>query len=378
MRPAFLFFLIATLGLPCEWDYPIWAIRNRSADPLYRFVRDGKAGYIDSKGMVVIPPSFKVSSNAGGEFHDGRLMMDGKYIDKNGRPVMDEPSRSADYSSGLAAAIRRGEAAWGFIDPSGKFAIAPGFPASPKAEAPSFQGGMAAVRVGDKVGYIGRTGEFVIQPRFLDGGDFHDGVARVVIDGPCALFREGPCPNWAAVPESALGKRELPLCKYGYTDVNGRILSELRFDAARDFSEGLAPVRVEKLWGYLDKSGNLAIPARFDDAQPFSEGLARVREHDRWGYIDKTGAYVVRPAFEYAEEFHEGFAVVGNQTDGEDEYWYIGTNGEQALRLHYGAAGAFFHGLAHVRLLAVEDDVDERAMFAYIDTGGRVVFSYSP
>src|SRR6266852_2075302 len=99
MRPAILFFLTASLVLPCDWDYPIWSIRNRSADPLYRFVRDGKAGYIDNKGTVVIPPSFKVSSNSGGEFHDGRMMLDGNYIDRSGRPVLDDLLRGADYSS---------------------------------------------------------------------------------------------------------------------------------------------------------------------------------------------------------------------------------------------------------------------------------------
>jgi hypothetical protein len=378
MRPAILFFLTASLVLPCEWDYPIWSIRDRSADPLYRFVRDGKAGYIDNTGKVVIAPSLKASSNRGGEFHDGRMAGDGKYIDSTGKRLDKDLSGSWDFSDGLAAAMRKGEDTWGFIKPSGEFAIAPRFPSSPKGEVHSFQGGFAAIRIGDKVGYINHTGEFVVQPRFLDGDGFHDGLARVVIEGPCALFHEGPCPSWLAVPESARGKRDVPLCKFTYTDAAGRIITEQRFDAARDFSEGLAPVRVDKYWGYIDKSGKSIILPRFDDAQPFSEGLARVREHDRWGYIDKSGVYVIRPAFEYAEEFHEGFAVVGNQTDGEDEYWYIGKNGEQALRLHFGAAGSFFHGLAHVRLLADEDDLDERSTFAYIDTGGRVVFSYSP
>src|SRR5258708_4995177 len=294
MRRAILFFLTASLVLPCEWDYPIWSIRSRSADPLYRFVRDDKAGYIDNTGKVVIPPSFKVSSNSGGEFHDGRMMLDGKYIDRSGRPLLDELLRGADYSSGLAAAIRRGEAMWGFIDPSGKFAIEPRFPASPKGDAPLFLENLAAIRAGDKIGYIERTGEFVIQPRFLDGGDFNDGLARVVVEGPSALFREGPCPSWTAVPEGARSKRDLPLCKFTYADVSGRIITEQRFDAARDFSEGLAPARVGKLWGYIDKSGKSIILPRVDDAQPFSEGLARVLEHDRWGYIDKSGVYVIR------------------------------------------------------------------------------------
>ena len=41
--------------------------------------------------------------------------------------------------------------------------------------------------------------------------------------------------------------------------------------------------------GYIDKEGDLVIEAKFDDAKDFYEGLAPVRVGDKWGYIDKTG-----------------------------------------------------------------------------------------
>ncbi|HEX9002735.1 MAG TPA: hypothetical protein VGB07_22705, partial [Blastocatellia bacterium] len=57
----------------CSWDYLIWMIRSKNADPLYRFVRNDKAGYIENTGKVVIEPKFNVYGNGGGEFHDGLL-----------------------------------------------------------------------------------------------------------------------------------------------------------------------------------------------------------------------------------------------------------------------------------------------------------------
>jgi hypothetical protein len=52
----------------CEWDYVIWGIRSKSADSLFRFVRNGKAGYIDSTGKIVVNPTLPATSNALGEF----------------------------------------------------------------------------------------------------------------------------------------------------------------------------------------------------------------------------------------------------------------------------------------------------------------------
>jgi len=66
---------------------------NNSADPLYRFVKNGKAGYIDHTGKVAIPPTLEVHGNYGSEFHDGLLeigVSDGRYVDRTGEVVLDK------------------------------------------------------------------------------------------------------------------------------------------------------------------------------------------------------------------------------------------------------------------------------------------------
>ena len=366
--------LVAAIGLACEADYPIWIPRSKSADPLYRFVQNGKAGYIDTAGDVVIKPSLEPYGNYGSEFHDGLLeisVSDGRYVDRTGKVVVDPGLfRGWDFSEGLAVAMRKDEKLWGFIDTTGKFAISPRFETVPNGYVNSFSDGLARIEVHGKFGYIDHTGEFVIKPEFLDAVDFADGAARVVTDGPCVYFPDGPC--GAMNPHFVGGRQgQSAPCKFTYIDKKGRALSKTRFDFGRDFSEGLAPVRIEKLWGFIDKSGSLVTPPKFDDAQPYSSGLARIQEQGLYGYVDKVGVLVIPPRYKYAESFSEGFAVVG---DDRDRLWYIDERGDRTIPGEFAAASPFFKGLANVRLLTSERK--SGSAFAYIDTKGRRVFRY--
>jgi hypothetical protein len=71
----------------------------------------------------------------------------------------------------------------GYIDRTGKFVIAPQFD-----EAWGFSEGAAAVRKGSLWGFVDRTGAFVVPPKYfrVDEG-FIDGYARVTVrlNDPC-------------------------------------------------------------------------------------------------------------------------------------------------------------------------------------------------
>jgi hypothetical protein len=372
MTKPLLLALMATVVFACESDYAIWIPRSKSADPLYRFVKNGKAGYIDRTGRIVIPPRLERYGNYGSEFHDGLLeiaVSDGRYIDRTGKVVIDKVFyRGWDFSEGLAVAMRKGENLWGYIDTSGEFVISPRFETYPNGYVSSFSEGVAMVEVKGRVGYIDRSGEFVIKPQFLDGTSFSDGMARVVTDGPCFYFPEGGC--GLANPRSVGGQEGgNSSCKFTFIDKTGRVITQQRFEDAHDFSEGLASVRIGELWGFIDKAGKVVIPPTFEYAGAFSSGLALIREGELSGYADKSGTIVVVPQYEYAEGFSEGFAVVG---DGEDHYWYIDGRGRQTIREEFATASPFFKGVAHVDLLS-KDGIERHA---YIDRTGRHIFTY--
>jgi WG containing repeat len=378
MHRLLLVIVTALAAFPCSWDYPIWIPRSKSADPLYRFIQNDNAGYINGEGKIVIPPNLPAFGNGDSEFRDGLLEIsvgDGKYVDASGKPVLDPGLfRGWDFSEGLAVAMRKGEDLWGYIDTTGRFAISPRFSTYPNGSVYSFVDGLAMVEVKGKFGFIDRSGTFHIPPRFLDATSFADGMTRVVVEGPCIYFPEGGCgfanPRYPGVPKTDRGKtaRAYPPCKFTYANRSGRIITERRFDYGRDFAEGLAPVQLGKLWGFIDRTGSIAIPPQFEDAEPFSSGLTRILEDGKYGYADKSGRPVIEPQFKEAESFREGLAVVG---DGEGRYWYINTRGQRSFRGEFALASPFFKGLAHVQLLP--DDAEE---FAYIDAKGRVVFRY--
>jgi hypothetical protein len=137
-------------------------------------------------------------------------MQEGKcgYIDKTGKVVIEPRFGSAySFSEGLAVVMtgdmKPGQKwAWGYIDKAGKFVIEPQF-----AFASGFSEGLAAVCVGDfstpakeiedfpKWGYIDKTGKIVITPQFsgLSQGNFSGGMAWVSLEFfPSPDSRRGP------------------------------------------------------------------------------------------------------------------------------------------------------------------------------------------
>lgn len=234
-----------------------------------------------------------------------------------------------------------------------------------------FSAGFARIKVKGLYGFIDHTGKFAILPTLLHAGDFSDGMVRVVLDGPCFVPGSGGCDIGETVPPNSGKKGELPpSCKFTFIDASGRVISAARFDGAKAFSEGLAPVKVGSLWGYINRGGAMAISPQFDDAMSFSDGVAAVRQGGFYGYIDKSGVLVIQAQFKQASDFHEGFAYVGGREAG---YSYIDHNGKQAFRGSFADATNFYHGLAHVQL----SGSFQSGRFAYIDTSGKARFTYT-
>ncbi len=244
-------------------------------------------GYIDKTGKFVIPQQF--AKNQSGKFSQGLayacIASTCGYIDKTGRFVIDRKfTGRGDFLEGLAA-IKIGNK-WGYIDKTSNTIIQQKFD-----EVSNFAEGLATIKIGDKWGYIDNTGNTVIPPQFDDTQIFSEELAAVKIGN-----------------------------KWGYIDKTGNTVISRQFDAAYRFSEKLAAVKINGKWGYIDKTGKTIIPPQFDDAYNFSEGLALVKINDKWGYIDKIGNTVIPPQFAYAGGFSAGLAWV---RIGDNKYGYI-------------------------------------------------------
>lgn len=187
---------------------------------------EGKWGYIDTTGYIVIKPQFKddTYSHILYDFSEGFAPVKIKdkwgFINTTGRVVIEPQFEDYDYDGfveGLAAVKVKKK--WGFIDKSGNIVIEPVF-----EDYEAFSEGLAAVQIKDKWGFINKSGEIVINPMFDE-----------------FLYAE---------------EKRFPWYK---------------------FSEGLAAVRFNGRWGYINKKGEFVIEPKFDNAENFNKGLAKVR-----------------------------------------------------------------------------------------------------
>ncbi len=361
--------------------------QDKASDKLFPVVLGGKWGYINRAGKIVIKPQF----DGAHPFYDGvAKVMTGKrftnekwnYIDTTGKPIFKNLSanRLEDFSEGLGAVClyKQDEIGYlcGYMDKTGSWAIEPKFYSSM-----SFQDGLARTaardrnsKTGTREVYIDKTGNEVIALSSIpsqNSNGFSEGLARFAV--------------------SVQGKDYLP---QGYMDKTGKVVIEPKFEAADDFSEGLAAVMFFKPAkvpddekgdpfdaGFIDTTGKIVIKPQFEFYQPFSEGLAFVLINGKMGAIDKTGRVVIRPQFAlfeprptpywqvidyYSESkrwsFSEGLAIVNKL----GRWGYVDQTGKFVIPPRFQEAHRFSGGLA---LVMVGNRV------GYIDKAGKYVWT---
>jgi TonB family protein len=295
---------------------------------------DGKWGYVDRTGKLAVNPLYDQAD----DFSDGmgRVRIGSKFgfVRADGSlavtPQFDSVWR---FSEGLAGVKANGK--WGYIDRTGKLAVSPRFD-----HAEGFSEGLALVEQGGKLGYADKAGEIVITPQFDCGMTFSQGLAPVEVAGRWGYVNKvgeyiiNPqfglaLPFSESLAVIQIGDLLAADCRWAYIDMSGMVVISR---TGMDFSEGLAATPDEDKWGYVDKTGKYVISPQFDAAQDFSEGLACVRIGDestgRWGYIGREGKFTINPRFDSASSFTGGVArvVVG------DEMGYIDKTGKYVWR----------------------------------------------
>ncbi|MBV9957180.1 MAG: WG repeat-containing protein, partial [Acidobacteria bacterium] len=131
------------------------------ADELYPIRKEGKLGYMDRKGAVVIEPQY----DDAWEFSEGLAYVKAGnrrgVIDRSGKMVVEltQVDFASPFTEGLASVQTGGtQPRRGFIDKTGKLVIAPQFDS-----VESFGEGLAVVMIDRKYGFIDKTGKVVIE-----------------------------------------------------------------------------------------------------------------------------------------------------------------------------------------------------------------------
>lgn len=167
-------------------------------------------------------------------------------------------------------------------------------------EKKQFDGYLYPIRENGLYGYIDSVGNRIIEPEFLWVSTFHNGLAMAVVD---TIYREVPDSMAYEVGErdSIINVYRM-YAKYGYIDKSGDFVIEPKFisyvnmdvigDVTNDmddcsnalyrnsFRNRRAMFYDTTTWknGYIDTKGNIVIPPMYYYSEPFSEGVAVVRD----------------------------------------------------------------------------------------------------
>ena len=214
-------------------------------------------------------------------------------------------------------------------------------------EKKQFDGYLYPIRENGLYGYIDSVGNRIIEPEFLWVSTFHNGLAMAVVD---TIYRVVPDSMAYEVGErdTILNVYRM-YAKYGYIAKSGDFVIEPKFisyvnmneigDVTNDmddcsnalyrnsFRNKRAMFYDTQTWknGYIDTKGHIVIPPKYYYSEPFSEGLAVVRDAVaeplytnkacitpsklRCAYLDTIGNAVTEFKFESLTRFSSGRGI---------------------------------------------------------------------
>lgn len=273
---------------------------DRDGHPETIIISDGKWGFINEKGEVIIPIAYSLAHsfseglaavNLGYETGDGVLGGDGYsstiilnngkwgFINKNNEVVIPLIYNwVSPFSEGLAYVS--GEI---FIDKKGKETIS--LKGKSFAFVGGFKNGFALIGPDNGLyGYLDRTGKVVVPPIFTQATIEQTPIEQLI----------------------ALAAQELILFtvdeKWGYKNRLEEIVIPATFNTACGFSDDMALVERDGQWFYINKDGSQATPyLPYNHTENFVNGYAKVRSGKFWGYIDKTGTEVIPTIYDLVD-----------------------------------------------------------------------------
>jgi len=340
---------------------------------LFQIFENGKTGFINSTGQVVIKPNFLTA----GEFSEGlasaRINGTYGYIDETGKFVIQPQfDYATPFSEGLAVVYKDGQPF--FINKQGQKSFQINFSAVGQ-----FENGKAKVQTATKkLGFIDKQGKLIIDTVFTRINSFVQGMA--VVEGtnhhPYADSEEGIKKKYEMGVIDSLGQFIIPYGKYeqindfengyfkveipaeswdtidGYSKQTGFITKNGRLILAKDHKNscwidgnincGLAKMNLYKYWlpeeegtsytteksyeGFINLNGEIVInDTTYESVKDFSDNRAFIENKDRnYFIIDTKGKIVSKDTFSriVGDGFKNGIAFV--EKDG--KYGMIDTN----------------------------------------------------
>jgi len=277
---------------------------------------------------------------------------------------------------------------WGYINSSGKLVIPIKF-----AEAFDFEpNGLAIVRENESKlsGLIDKTGNFIVKPiydfiEYLGEGRFTASVndEHTVFDykgkeifknsGQVFGFKNGRAAFYSKMPNGT--------GKYGYIDLQGKVVIPREFETTGMFSNGKAVVKVsDKRYAIIDLNGNILNTFLYEFVGDLQEGLMPFQEksNSKFGFIDESGKVIIKPQYTLIlSGFEEERAVAGIGDIHQSNYGLIDKKGNYIIPPKFDEIRPLGEGRVAVGIhLDISDNPNRPAKYAIADIDGRFLTDF--
>ena len=274
-------------------------------DPI-KAVKGEKYGFIDLEGNERVPLKYDRVKFFSDGFASVRLNNKYGFINKKGEEIILLKYEDAcDFSGGLAGVKLQDK--WGVIDAADQLVIPAVY-----QEIFKFYKGLAVVKQNEKYGVIDRKGKIIIPIEYefiqecseeLIGKDKDEKTCFAVEKNgkKGILDYNGKAITPAVYNEvfNLSNQRTILVLNKKYGLINratGKLLVDFKYDFIYpSISENSTYVTNAHKAGFIDFDGNEIIPLVYDAAKNFSEGLAAVIMNGEVSFIDKKNKIVLKP-----------------------------------------------------------------------------------
>lgn len=267
-------------------------------------------GYVNHEGEEIIQAMYSEA----GPFKNGLAIVQHNnmygVITKGGQQLfMFDYDYIAPFSDGFALAKRGGKQIYLKLDGTV-------ISLSPNYVYHDFSDNMARIKGKKNWGYIDQSGKVVIDVKYKDAYDYHEGFATVKLKTGTLYYidKKGRKQvNYNVVPGVDPNFNE-EIARYskggkwGLVD-RAQIVLPATYDEIGQLAEGYYSVKSNNVWGYIGLE-QASISPRFGYAEPFSDGYACVKTIGKYGFIDKSGNMVIPDIFDQGTSMDNGYAIV--------------------------------------------------------------------
>lgn len=139
--------------------------------------------------------------------------------------------------------------------------------------------------------------------------------------------------------------------KWGYEDIDGKVVIPAEYEEAGNFINGAAIVKKAGKWGVITPTGDEVYQCIYDTISPFSgNGIALASIDKSWYYLHIDGKIQSLPSDLTFHTYHNGLAKVMKKVRGHDRYGYIDTKGYFVIEPIFDEASDFFGDNAFVSI----------------------------